>query len=66
MTVCTLVAQSGESSVTLEPAGVVVMGLSILIVCGLTLFCIVRLLRDQAPADHHHTPLDIDTHDAEP
>ncbi len=58
-------AQSGAPPVTLEPAGMVVMGLSILIVCGLTLFCILRLVREESPAEHHHVPPDINTHDVE-
>ncbi|MEE9296845.1 MAG: hypothetical protein V3W34_18020 [Phycisphaerae bacterium] len=61
-----LLAQSAESNVSLEPAGMVVMALSILIVCGLTVFCIVRILGERSPSEHHHVPLDIDTHDAEP
>lgn len=34
-------------------------------VLGLCLFCVVRLLRDTNPAEHHHVPLDIDTHDTD-
>lgn len=59
-----LLAQD-DATVTLEPGGMVMMTLSILLVCGLTIFCVVRILRDKAPSAHHHVPLDIDTHDAE-
>ena len=45
----TVVAQAGESPVVLEPAGMAVMGLSILIVAGLTLFCISRIWREKTP-----------------
>ena len=65
MTAHEMLAQAGDATVRLEPAGMVVMALSILIVVGLTLFCIVRIMRDKSPAEHHHVPLDIDTHDVE-
>jgi hypothetical protein len=39
------------------------MVLSILLVLGLTVFCLVRILGEKRPAEHHHAPLDIDTHD---
>ena len=54
---------AAPAPVTLEPAGIVVMTLSILIVCWMTVFCIARIMRDKSPGEHHHTPLDIDTHD---
>jgi hypothetical protein len=64
-TLRTLLAQSTESEVVLEPSGMVVMGLSILLVLGLMLFCMIRILREPTPEDHHHAPLDIDTRDRE-
>ena len=60
-----LVGQAGETPVTLEPAGVAVMVLSILLVTGLMGFCISQILREKAPGEHHHAPLDIDTRDGE-
>lgn len=60
-----LLAQSAESTVKLEPAGLAMMVFSVALVCGLTLFCVVRIFRERAPSEHHHAPLDIDTHDAE-
>ena len=60
-----LVAQSSEQGVVLEPAGMVVMGLSVLLVTGLMLFCMSRILREKAPEEHHHALLDIDTRDRE-
>lgn len=58
-----LLGQASETAVTLEPAGMVVMVLSILGVTGLMAFCISRILREKAPGTHHHVPLDIDTQD---
>ncbi len=60
-----LIAQTPDQPVQLEPAGMVMMGLSITIVCGLTTFCIFRIFRETSPEQHHHVPLDIDTHDRE-
>ena len=60
-----LIAQTAESAVTLEPSGMIVMGVSIAIVCGLSLFCVVHLLCEKDLGEHHHVPLDIDTGDAE-
>lgn len=54
-----------EPVVQLEPAGMIVMGLSIAIVAGLALFCIIKILSEPTPGTHHHAPLDIDTHDRE-
>jgi len=60
-----IIAQTTEPTVTLQTGGIIVMGLIIAIVCGLALFCIVRLLSGKDPGEHHHVPLDIDTHDVE-
>jgi hypothetical protein len=32
-------------------------------VCLLVVFCFYRVLRESSPTEHHHAPLDIDTHD---
>ena len=60
-----LIAQIGEPTVKLELSGMVVMGISIAIVCGLSVFCIVHLLRGKELGEHHHVPLDIDTGDTD-
>ena len=65
MVAASMIAQTVEPTVTLQTGGVIVMGLSFAIVCGLTLFCIVRLLSQKDPGEHHHVPLDIDTRDTE-
>jgi hypothetical protein len=49
----------------LTAAGAVIMMGSILLVLGLTTFCMARVLREPQPKEHHHAPLDIDTHDLE-
>jgi hypothetical protein len=54
---------TGEPGLT--AAGAVLMFSSIAVVCGLAVFCIYRILREPAPRDRHHVPLDIDTHDVE-
>jgi heme/copper-type cytochrome/quinol oxidase subunit 2 len=56
-------AQAEPNEVTLTVGGVVVMAVCVVMVLGLTLFCMVRILREKQPAEHHHTPLDIDTQD---
>ena len=65
MGIVLLIAQTAEPTVTLELGGMIVMGISIAIVCGLSLFCVVHLLREKDPGEHHHVPLDIDTGDTE-
>ncbi len=60
-----IIAQNNADTVQLEPAGMVMMGLSIAIVLSLTSFCVYRILRAPSPEEHHHTPLDIDTQDRE-
>ena len=32
-------------------------------VCCLMVFCFYRILREPQPSEHHHAPLDINTHD---
>ena len=49
--------------VKLTPAGIAIMIVSILLVLGLCVFCFWRILREPSPSEHHHAPLDIDTHD---
>jgi ABC-type nickel/cobalt efflux system permease component RcnA len=59
----TILAQAATDQVTLTPAGVTIMTVSVLLVLGLCAFCFWRILREPAPSEHHHAPLDIDTHD---
>ena len=47
----------------LTAAGWVVMIGCVSFVCGLCCFCFYRILREPRPSEHHHTTLDIDTHD---
>ena len=47
----------------LTPSGWTVMIACIGLVCGLVVFCFYRILREPRPSEHHHAPLDIDTHD---
>jgi hypothetical protein len=58
-----LIAQSGSDEVTLTVGGAAIMTLSVALVVGLNVFCMSRILREQKPSEHHHAPLDIDTHD---
>ncbi len=55
---------AGEGGLT--PAGIVIMTASVLLVLGLMVFCMTRILRETRPEEHHHAPLDIDTHDLDP
>jgi hypothetical protein len=50
----------------LTVAGAVIMTISILLVLGLTAFCMAKILRETHPEEHHHAPLDINTHDTDP
>ncbi len=54
-----------QQPVNLSIPGMLVMGLSLLIVTGLAVFCIVKILGEKNPGTHHHAPLDIDTHDVD-
>ncbi len=39
------------------------MTVCIVLVLGLMLICMIRILREKQPTEHHHAPLDINTHD---
>jgi hypothetical protein len=41
------------------------MAVSVTLVLGLCTFCFWRILREAAPSEHHHAPLDIDTRDSD-
>jgi len=51
------------TTVTLTAGGWIMMSASILMVCGLSTFCLYRILRDPTPSQDHHAPLEIDTKD---
>jgi len=58
-----IIAQVADETVTLTIAGGVIMTLSIGLVLALVVFCMYRILREPTPEQHHHSPLNIDTHD---
>lgn len=58
-----LLAQTPDEEVTLTVAGAVMMTICVGLVLVLTVFCLARILRPSSPAEHHHAPLEIDTHD---
>ncbi len=60
-----IMAQAVDPPVTLTVGGVIIMTLSIGLVLALLGFCMQRILRDPQAQEHHHAPLDIDTHDSE-
>ena len=47
----------------LTTGGRIVMIGCITFVCSLCVFCFYRIMREPRPSEHHHAPLDIDTHD---
>ena len=49
----------------LTPGGWVVMLGCVGLVIGLMVFCFHRILREPRPSEHHHAPLDINTHDSD-
>ena len=63
MTAMGWLAQAAIDGTRLSVGGVIVMSASIAMVLGLSAFCIVRILAEKKPSDHHHAPLDIDTKD---
>ena len=52
-----------STNVGLTPGGWIMMVLCVGLVCGLVAFCFIRIMREPNPSQHHHAPLDIDTHD---
>ncbi len=62
MNLAQLLAQTAPTY-GLTSAGAAVMIGSFVIVGGLAAFCMYRILRESAPGEHHHAPLDIDTRD---
>ena len=60
-----LLAQAAGENGGLNLGGMLMLAMSVLLVCGLVVFCVVRIMREDAPTDHLHAPLDIDTHDSD-
>ena len=58
-------AQAAETRETLTVGGAAIMLVSVALVVGLNVFCFWRIFRERRPAEHHHAPLEIDTHDRE-
>ena len=56
---------SQSDLLTLTSSGMTLMVLCVGFVLALCAFCFWHILRDSAPSDRHHAPLDIDTHDAD-
>ena len=49
----------------LEAGGRIMLIGCIGLVLSLCAFCFWKILTEPKPSEHHHTPLDIDTHDVE-
>ena len=60
-----ILGQTAADEGGLTLAGGLIMTVSIVLVIGLAVFCLVRILGEKRPAEHHHAPLDIDTHDVD-
>ena len=60
-----LSAQAETTEITLTPGGTLIMVVCIVMVLSLLIFCMTRILRESRPKDHHHAPLEIDTHDTD-
>ena len=58
-----LLAQAAETPESLSIGGAAIMTMSVALVLGLNIFCFWRILHERRPAEHHHVPLEIDTHD---
>ena len=56
-------AQTTQPITGLTIGGVVIMTISVGLVLSLSAFCLYRILRAPQPAQHHHAPLETDTHD---
>ena len=60
-----LLAQAAGDDTGLNLGGTLMLALSVLLVCGLLVFCVVRIMREKVPAEHLHARLDIDPHDTD-
>ena len=57
--------QAEDAEVKLTAGGALIMGVCIVGVLGLLAFCMTRILRESHPEEHHHAPLEVDTHDTD-
>ncbi len=60
-----LLAHAAGEDVGLNLGGTFMLTMSVVLVCGLVVFCFVRIMREDSPGEHLHAPLDVDTHDAD-
>lgn len=60
-----LLAQTESAAEQLTLSGAIVMLVTVGLVLALSAFCMWHILLEKRPKEHHHTPLDIDTHDIE-
>ncbi len=60
-----LLAQTESVAEGLTISGTIVMLVTVGLVCALCAFCFWKILTEPEPSEHHHAPLDIDTHDVE-
>ena len=60
-----LLAQAAGEDTGLHLGGTLMLAMSVLLVCGLLAFCVVRIMREEAPTEHLDAPLDIDTRDTD-
>ena len=60
-----LSAQVETPEVKLTGGGALIMGVCIVGVLALLAFCLARILHESRPEEHHHAPLEIDTHDGD-
>ena len=58
-----LIAQADTPIAQLTVSGAVVMLLSVGLVLALSGFCFWKILTEPQPSEHHHAPLEVDTHD---
>ena len=63
--IAALLTAIAAQDVQLTVQGGLIMGVCVVLVLGLTAFCMYRILREPHPGEHHHAPLDIDTQDVE-
>ncbi|MCH7700661.1 MAG: hypothetical protein IID37_03135 [Planctomycetes bacterium] len=60
-----LLAHAGGAETGLNLGGMFMLAMSVLLVCGLVVFCAVRIMREKAAGGHVHAPLDSDTRDTD-
>ena len=61
-----LLGQTANDQPGLTVGGIIIMVCSISLVLALSGFCMAKILGEQKPTEHHHAPLEIDTHDLDP